>query len=134
MMINTVHLMGRVGRIETKSMNNGTNVTNLSIATSKKFVKNGEKIEKTTWHNVALYSKLSEIADKYVAIGDLFYIEGEIENQKYTDAQGVEKTRSFIIGHDIKLMPKGNKDYKPKQTDDLDQFIADSALDDDVPF
>lgn len=126
-----MQILGRVGRIETKPLSNGNTVTNISIVTSKKFVKDGEKQEKATWHNVTLFSKLSEIAEKYVNIGDLLYIQGEMDSQKYTGQDGIEKTKHFILGHEIKLMPK-SKEHKPepKQEDAYDAGFTDS----DIPF
>jgi len=108
-MINQGTILGRIGKIDTKTTSSGVKITNCSIVTSKKFVKNGEKTEKVTWHNVTLFNKLSEIAEKYVNVGDLVYIQGEMDNQKYKGQDGLERTRSFIIAHDLKLMPKSKE-------------------------
>lgn len=115
-MINLGQILGRVGKIETKSMSNGNKITNLSMVTSKKYLKDGQKQEKVTWHNVTLFSKLAEIAEKYVAVGDLLYIQGEMDNQKYTGQDGQEKTKSFVIAHKLNLMPK-SKEHKPTQAE-----------------
>jgi single-strand DNA-binding protein len=112
-MINMGQVLGRVGKIDNKTSAAGVKITNLSLVTSKKFVKNGEKQEKTTWHNVTLFNKLAEIAEKYVAVGDLLYIQGEMDNQTYTPQDGVQKTRSFIIAHELKLMPKAKEHASP---------------------
>lgn len=130
-MINQGQVLGRVGKIDTKQMNNGNGVTNISMVTSKKFTKNGEKQEKVTWHNVTCFSKLSEIAEKYVAVGDLLYIQGEMDNQKYTGQDGIERTKSFIIAHELKLMPK-SKEHKPEPKKDDFQDIG--FGDEDCPF
>ncbi len=130
-MVNQGTILGRVGKIDTKTMNNGNKVTNVSMVTSKKFTKDGEKQEKVTWHNVTLFSKLAEIAEKYVSVGDLLYVQGEMDNQKYTTQDGVEKSKFFIIGHELKLMPKG-KEHKPEPKKDIsyEEAFADS----DIPF
>jgi len=119
-MINIAQVLGRVGKIDTKSTASGVKITNLSLVTSKKFTKNGEKQEKVTWHNVTLFSKLSEIAEKYVSTGDLLYIQGEMDNQKYTTQDGQERIKHFIIAHDLKLMPKSKEHHAaPKEADDV---------------
>ncbi len=105
-MINMAQVLGRVGKIDTKTTITGVKITNCSMVTSKKFTKNGEKTEKVTWHNVTLFNKLAEIAEKYVSVGDLLYIQGEMDNQKYTTQDGHERVKQFIIAHEIKLMPK----------------------------
>lgn len=105
-------ILGRVGKIDTKATSNGVKITNCSMVTSKKFVKNGEKQEKVTWHNVTLFNKLAEIAEKYVNVGDLLYIQGEMENKKYTNHDGLERINHFIIAHTLQLMPK-TKEHAP---------------------
>ncbi len=130
-MVNQGTILGRVGKIDTKTMNNGNKVTNVSMVTSKKFTKDGEKQEKVTWHNVTLFSKLAEIAEKYVSVGDLLYVQGEMDNQKYTTQDGVEKSKFFIIGHELKLMPK-SKEHKPEPKPDIS--YEEAFQDSDIPF
>lgn len=123
-MVNQGTILGRVGKIETRTIQSGMKISNISIVTSKKFVKNGEKQEKVTWHNVTLFNKLAEIAEKYVAVGDLLYVQGEMDNQKYTDANGQERTKFFLIGHDLKLMPK-SKEHKAAPKEDFGNELED---------
>ena len=108
-MINIGQILGRVGKIEIKTMASGMKIANLNMVTSKKFVKNGQKEEKVTWHNVTIFSKLAEIAEKYVNKGDLLYIQGEMDSQTYTTQDGQERTKHFILANDLKLMPKAKE-------------------------
>ncbi len=132
-MINQATLLGRVGRIETKTTSTAIKITNMSIVTSKKFTKNGEKQEKVTWHNVTAFSKLAEIAETYVNVGDLLYIQGEMENQKYTTQDGQEKVKHFIIANELKLMPK-SKEHAPAAPKDKSSASTQPFVDDDVPW
>lgn len=129
-MINMAQVLGRVGKIDTKSTSSGVKITNCSLVTSKKFTKNGEKTEKVTWHTITLFNKLAEIAEKYVNVGDLLYIQGEMDNQKYTDANGQERTKHFIIAHELKLMPK-TKEHAPAPKENKS---TDFIQDDDIPW
>ena len=117
-MINLAQVLGRVGKIDFKTTAGGIKISNISLVTTKKFTKNGEKQEKINWHNITLFSKLAEIAEKYVSVGDLLYVQGEMDSQKYPGQDGTEKTRHFIIGHDIKLMPR-MKEHTPAPKSDL---------------
>ena len=128
-MVNQGTILGRVGKIETRPMNNGQTVTNISMVTSKKYTKDGQKQEKVTWHSVTCFSKLSEIAEKYVSVGDLLYVQGEMDNQKYTGQDGTERSKFFIIAHELKLMPK-SKEHKaePKQETHVDSGFDDSEI------
>jgi single-strand DNA-binding protein len=129
-MVNLSVILGRVGRIETKTLANDMKVTNMSVVTTKKFVKDGEKIEKATWHNISLYSKLSDIAEKYVAVGHMIYIQGEMDNQKYISNDGTEKVRFQIIAHELKLLPNPKKEGIEGTPSPQESF----ALNDDIPF
>lgn len=130
-MLNKATVIGRVGKIETKTISTGTKISNLSIVTTKKFMKNGVKEEKITWHNITLFQKLSEIADQYVSVGDMLYVEGEMEHQKYMGQDGQERSKFFIIGHDIKMFPR-SKEHKPEPKAEVS--YEEAFQDSDVPF
>lgn len=137
-MFNQGTILGRVGKIATKVMSNGNKITNLSLVTSKKFVKDGQKQEHNTWHNVVLFSKLAEISESYVNVGDLLFVQGEMENQKYTTQDGQQKERHFLVGNEIKLMPK-TKEHTTSPKEAPKAEVKDTAqtspfVDDDVPW
>lgn len=134
-MVNQATILGRVGKIETKTTGTGMQVTNCSMVTSKKFTKNGEKNEKVTWHNVTLFSKLAEIAEKYVNVGDMLYVQGEMDSHKYTTQDGQERTKFFIVANDIKLMPR-TKEHKPENQPEAKQELShgEAFEDSDLPF
>lgn len=131
-MINQGQVLGRVGKIESKNTATGMKICNVSIVTSKKVLKNGVKVEKVTWHNVTLFNKLAEIAEKYVAVGDLLYVQGEMDNQKFTGQDGLERTKSYIIAHQLQLMPK-SKEHKPEPNGNA-SYDNMGLGEDDVPF
>lgn len=130
-MINQGQILGRVGKMDVKTTANGTKITNVSMVTSKKFVKNGHKEEKVTWHNVTLFNKLAEIAENYVAVGDLLYVQGEMDNQKYVTQDGQERIKHFVIAHELKLMPK-SKEHKPEPKQDFSNEVP--FIDSEIPF
>lgn len=129
-MVNQGTVLGRVGKIDVKTTNSGTKICNMSICTSKRYVKDGEKKEKATWHNVIAFNKLAEIAEKYVGVGDCLYIQGEMDNQKYTDANGIEKIKYFIVANTLQLMPK----TKEHQAVAKDKSFESGIDDDDIPW
>ncbi len=128
-MINQGTILGRVGKINVTTTSGGMKIANISMVTSKKVTRNGQKEEKVTWHNVTAFNKIAEISESYVSVGDLLYVQGEMENQKWTDKDGIEKTKYFLIVHDLKLMPK-SKEHKAAPKEEL----IDQAFDDNVPW
>ncbi|MDD2286822.1 MAG: single-stranded DNA-binding protein, partial [Paludibacter sp.] len=81
--MNKAIIIGNVGKDpEIKKFDNGQ-VANLTIATTEKYTKNGEKVEVTEWHNIVATGKLSEIIEKWVKKGDKILIEGKIRTRSY---------------------------------------------------
>jgi single-strand DNA-binding protein len=106
-MLNKAIILGNVGRISTSTTNSGLKVSNLSVATSENRLENGQKTKKTTWHNVTLFDRLSELVDKYVSKGDKICIEGKMDTKKFIDKNGIERDQNFILATNVVLL--GNK-------------------------
>lgn len=106
MSVNKAILVGRLGKDpETRFMTNGEAVTNVSIATSENYKdKNGEKQEKTEWHNLVFYRRLAEVAGEYLKKGSQVYVEGRIQSRKYTDKAGVEKYITEIVVNEMQML------------------------------
>ncbi|MEQ1532507.1 MAG: single-stranded DNA-binding protein [Sideroxydans sp.] len=106
MSVNKAILVGRLGKDpETRFMTNGEAVTNVSIATSENYKdKNGEKQEKTEWHNLVFYRRLAEVAGEYLKKGSQVYVEGRIQSRKYTDKAGAEKYITEIIVNEMQML------------------------------
>ena len=106
MSVNKVILLGRLGRDpEVRYMPNGDAVANFSIATSEQWKdRNGERQERTEWHNITMYRKLAEIAGQYLKKGSQVYVEGRIQSRKYMGKDGVERTAYDIIANEMKMV------------------------------
>ncbi|EFC51408.1 single-stranded DNA-binding protein [Neisseria subflava] len=131
-MLNKVILIGRLGQEPTiRYMPNGEDVCNFSVATSESWKdSNGQKQERSEWHNVTMYRKLAEIAGKYLTKGSQVYLEGKIQSRKYTDKNGMERTAYEIIANEMKML--GSNAQTPAQKPQ--QAQAQDDISDDVPF
>jgi len=91
--LNKVTLIGNLGRDpELRYTSNQTPFAKFSIATTEKFTSNGEQKEKTEWHNIVVWGKQAEIAQRYLKKGRQVYIEGRIE---YRISEHDGQTRHF---------------------------------------
>jgi single-strand DNA-binding protein len=132
--VNKVILIGNLGEDpEIRYMQNGDAVTSIALATTDTWKdKNGEKQEKTEWHRVTFYRKLAEIVGEYLKKGRSVYVEGRLENKKWTDKNGVERYTTEIIATDMKMLggkPGGDAASTP------DSAGAGGGVDDnDIPF
>ncbi len=99
--INKVILVGNLGRDpESRTMQDGNPVVNLSIATSENWrdKNSGERRERTEWHRVVIFNdKLGEVAQKFLRKGSKVYIEGQLQTRKWTDQSGMEKYSTEVV-------------------------------------
>ena len=111
--VNRVILIGRLGKDpEIRSIPSGTSVAKFSLATDERFTdKNGEKQDRTEWHNVVAWGKLAEICGQYLRKGKLVFIEGSIRTDSWDDKEtGVKKYRTEIIAKDMQMLDKKGDD------------------------
>ena len=108
-MINKVILVGRLGKDpEVRSTPGGQTVTKFTVATDERFTdKNGEKQERTEWHNIVAWARLGEICGQYLRKGKLVYIEGSIRTDRWDDKEsGQKRYRTEIIARDMKMLDR----------------------------
>lgn len=122
MNVNKVILVGRLTRDpEVRNTPSGQSVANLSMATNRFWKdKNGQRQDKTEYHNVILWGRLAEIAGQYLVKGQETYIEGRIETRKYTGKDGIERRTTEVIAENLQLGSKaqggaGNYNRPPVQ-------------------
>lgn len=153
--INKVILIGNVGNDpEVRYMQNGNPMTTLSIATSEswKDKQTGEKQDKTEWHRVVCFNRLSEIIGEYVHKGSKLYIEGSLRTRKWQDQQKQDRYITEIIANDIQILDNKTSSNANTATYDTDLDSSSNSgqvhqqnlstmsnlvaeeLDDDVPF
>lgn len=99
--VNKVILIGNLGRDpEVRSLNDGTKVVNLRIATSENWrdKSSGERREKTEWHSVVIFNEnLARVAEQYTRKGSKVYVEGQLQTRKWTDQNGNERYSTEVV-------------------------------------
>src|SRR3954469_17253939 len=99
--VNKVILVGNLGKDpEIRTLQSGTKVANLSVATSETWNdrQSGERKEHTEWHRVVIFNeRLADIAERFLRKGRKVYLEGALETRKYTDQSGQEKYTTEIV-------------------------------------
>lgn len=126
--INKVTLIGNLGGDPSfKSFSNGGSVTNISLATSEVWKKDGETKERTEWHNVVFHNGLAEVANKYLQKGSRIYLEGSIRSRKYEDKEGKERTVYEIHAYEMNLLDASKPNGSPVPAG------AGAREDDDIP-
>lgn len=134
-MINKAQILGRIGKKDYKQIKNGGYMTTLSIATSRKYVDSqANKKEETTWHTVNFFNKVADIANKYAHVGDIIYIEGEINHRKIIGKDNAERWVYSIVGNELKLLPQASR--KKDKTEKTGSAVEEIPFitDDQIPF
>jgi single-strand DNA-binding protein len=106
---NSVHLIGRLGKDpEVKTFNNKKKAS-FSLATTEVYKnQKGERVEETQWHNIVLWGKPAENAEKYLTKGQEVAVEGKLIHRNY-EADGGEKKYITEINVDEFVMLGGKK-------------------------
>lgn len=139
MSTNKAIIVGRVGQQpEVKYLEGGAVVASFSLATTEKYTKDNEKIERTEWHNITAWGKTAELIEKYVDKGDLLYVEGRLRTEKYQkDGQDHYSTKIVVDRLDF-LTSKSEKESRPATSQDkteklTNQEIQEESVQDEQP-
>ncbi len=82
--VNKVILVGNTGRDpDVQTTAGGAKVAHVSLATTRRFPRNGGFEERTEWHRLTLWDRLAQLAEDYVHKGDRLYVEGRMEYDTY---------------------------------------------------
>lgn len=131
--VNKVILIGNVGQDpDARYMPNGKAVTNIRIATSESWKKDGEKQERTEWHTVVLFDKLGEIAGQYLKKGSQVYIEGKLQTRKWTDKEGKDRYSTEIVANEMQML--GGRQQSDERPQRQASTKDDVPFDDDIPW
>ena len=105
MSLNKILLIGRCGKeVEVRTVGDGK-VASFTLATTEKYKdRNGQLQENTEWHNIVIWGKLAEVAEKYVQKGSQLFIEGKIKTEKYSGNDGAEKYTTKVYASSMQLL------------------------------
>jgi len=96
--VNKAIVVGNLGNDPKVNSNERGTITNISVATSETWKdKQGQKQERTEWHNVVFFGKLAEIAADYLKKGAKVYVEGSLRTRKWQDQSGTDRYTTEII-------------------------------------
>ncbi|MDH3595649.1 MAG: single-stranded DNA-binding protein [Rhodospirillales bacterium] len=99
--VNKVILVGNLGRDpEIRSLQDGTKVANLSVATSETWRDrdSGERRERTEWHRVVIFNdRLADVAEKYLRKGSKVYLEGQLQTRKWTGQDSQDRYTTEVV-------------------------------------
>ena len=137
--MNKVILIGNLGRDpELKMTPGGQALARFSVATTESWKDaSGQRQSKTEWHNIVVWGKQAEIAEKYLRKGQQIMVEGRIQYREYQDQQGNKRTACDIRCDNFVML--GSRDGEDRGGRGESEPQAPAAApstdyDDDIPF
>jgi single-strand DNA-binding protein len=120
--INKVILVGNIGRDpDVQTTSSGTKVAHVSLATSRRFVRDGSTEERTEWHRLTLWDRLAQLAEDYVRKGDRVYIEGRMEYDSF-ERNGVTIPTAEVHVRELVLL--GAPSGRAAEVDEEEEIAA----------
>ena len=134
--INQVTLLGTVGKDAEFRAKDSFKTSNFNLATSESYMtKEGDKVEKTTWHRIVSFGYLAEYSEKWIKKGCRVCVTGKIQNREYEE-NGAKKFISEIIADQILFLSEPqNKEQKPTTQESTQVKPQQTeSEDEDLPF
>ena len=105
---NKVQLIGRLGKdAETITFDDGKVKARFSLATNEHFRnKEGEKVERTQWHDVVAWGGLAEVAGQHLRKGLEIAVEGRLTYRTYEDGEGQTRSITEVVANEMLMLEK----------------------------
>ena len=113
MSVNKVILLGNVGRDpDVRNPSPGQTVATFPLATSERAFKtqSGNQVpERTEWHNIVMWGRNAEVAEKYVKKGNRLYIEGRLRTRNWEDKNKIKRYITEIYVDSFEMLGGGQR-------------------------
>ena len=124
--MNKAILIGNVGQDpELTYTQSGTPICKFSMATNER---SGDE-DITDWHNIIIWGKRAEVANKYVSKGDKLCVEGKIKTNKWEDKEGITRYMTQINVYNFEFISN-----RRREEDSQPPPPQEPVNDDDIPF
>jgi single-strand DNA-binding protein len=104
--LNKVMLIGNLGKDpDVRYLETGVPVATFPLATTEVYRdREGNKVERTEWHNIVLWRGLAEVAKNHLRKGAKVFIEGKLSNRNWDDKEGNRRSITEIVGDNLLIL------------------------------
>nr|WP_295932718.1 single-stranded DNA-binding protein [uncultured Dyadobacter sp.] len=100
--MNSVKLIGNVGREITVKEFDGGKMISFSLATDEGYVnKNKEEIKNTAWHSVVVWRELAQRCESFLTTGKMVSIEGRLTYRQYLNKENKTVRVTEVTAHKV---------------------------------
>ena len=120
--MNVIFLIGNLGKDpEVRSTNSGSSVANFSIATTERWRDSeGERQEKTTWHDCVVWGSLTKVVNEWVVKGMKVAVVGRLEKRKWEDKEGNTRYQTEVVVERLEMLSKPEEGRPSRHKDDVE--------------
>ncbi len=106
--LNRAMIIGNVTRDpEVRTTPTGQTVCSFGIATNQQWNDaQGQKQQRTEFHNVVAWGKLAEICGQYLGKGRKTYIEGRLQTREWEAPDGQKRSRTEIVADNMIMLDR----------------------------
>ena len=124
---NRIELGGFLAAVpEMRYLPSGTKVSNARLGETYRYRDHeGQSQSHTNWHNLTFYDDLAEVALTYEQ-GDNIFVEGTLQQRKFTPKDGVTRTVHEVIVRSCHLVASPRTEHQSKLTAD-DAHVPETA-------
>lgn len=129
-------MIGNLGKDpEVRFTPNGRALAKFPVATSERWTdQDGNKQERTEWHNVVVWGKQAETCGQYLSKGRQVFIEGSIRSRQYDDKDGNKRYITEIVARDVRFLGGGRTTQEAAVSAPPGEDAGPPAEEDDIPF
>ena len=113
MSVNKVILLGNVGRDpDVRYPSQGQTVATFPLATSDRAYTNAAGTlvpERTEWHNIVMWGRNAEVAERYIRKGSRLYIEGRLRTRNWEDKNKIKRYTTEIYVDTFEMLGGGQR-------------------------
>jgi single-strand DNA-binding protein len=141
MSVNKVILIGNLGKDpEVRYTANGKAVARFPVATSEMWMDaDGNRQERTEWHNIIVWGKQGESCAQYLAKGRQVFVEGSIRSRSFDDKNGNKRYVTEIVAQRVRFLGGGGgtrvaPEVEAEPAAESSTGGQPQPFDDDIPF
>ena len=126
--MNSTNIIGTITRdIELKETQSGVKYVRFSIAVNRTF-KNENGEYDTDFFNIVAWRKTAEFISEYFGKGKRIGISGRLQQTKYTDKDGNERTGVEIVANEVQLIERKNQEFENKTPEETKENPTDDKV------
>ena len=116
MAVNKVFLLGHVGKDpEVRYVAQNQPVASFTLATTEHAFTNANGVqipERTEWHNIVMWGRNAEVAERFIRKGTQLFIEGRLRTRTWEDRNQIKRYTTEIYVDNFELLgrPKGSNE------------------------